>query len=110
MTALAFVVAAAFGAAARHSARMLTAMVEPIPAGTLAVNLVGSFLLGLVAGWDPPGATIVGTAGLGSLTTFSTFSAEVVELRAAGWRWVGLYATVSVVGGVALARLGLHLA
>lgn len=110
MIALAFVAAAAVGAGLRHVIRVATARVEPIPVGTLVVNLSGSFLLGLLAGWDPPGATIVGTAGLGALTTFSTFSAEVVELRAEGWQWVAAYVLTSVAGGVALAYLALTLA
>lgn len=109
MTPLTFVLAAGVGAALRHVARLLTATIEPIPVGTVVVNLFGSFLLGLLAGWDPPGATVLGTAGIGSLTTFSTFSAEVIELRARGWAWVATYAVVSIGGGITLAWLGLHL-
>lgn len=108
ITALGFVVAASVGASVRHLVRIGTAHRQPIPLGTLAVNLAGSFLLGVVAGWDPPGATVVGTAGLGALTTFSTFSAEVVELRAEGRVWMAAYVAVSVVGGVALAWCGLQ--
>ena len=71
------------------------------------MNLTGSFLLGIVAGWSPPVATVVGTAGLGALTTFSTFAGELVS----GWersrRAIGSYLGISIVGGVALAWLGL---
>ena len=73
------------------------------------MNLLGSFLLGLVVGWDPPGATVIGTAGLGALTTFSTFSEEVVELRARGWHWSVGYLVVTLAGGVSLAWTGIRL-
>ena len=41
--------------------------------GTLLVNVLGAFLLGLLAGSDASAATltVVGTGGLGALTTFS---------------------------------------
>ncbi|WP_436795707.1 fluoride efflux transporter FluC [Actinospongicola halichondriae] len=110
ITIVGFVVAASLGASTRHLVRIATAHRHPIPVGTLAVNLAGSFVLGVLAGWDPPGATVVGTAGVGALTTFSTFSAEVVELRAEGRRWVATYVVASVGGGVALAWFGLQLA
>jgi len=60
----------------------------PLPCATLAVNVVGSFLLGLVLAWaaGPPGGldpdTVagwrlsLGTGFCGGLTTFSTFSYE----------------------------------
>lgn len=110
ITAGCFAVAAALGAVVRHLVRIGAPQMGPLPIGTLVVNLLGSFGLGLLAGWSPPGATVVGTAGLGALTTFSTFSEEVLELRTAGWRWMVAYAGVSVVGGVALAWSGLQLA
>lgn len=109
ITALGFVLAAAAGASLRHLARVGVAHLGPIPLGTLAVNLAGSFLLGLLAGWEPPGATVVGTAGVGALTTFSTFSAEVVELRAEGRGRVAAYVAMSLAGGIALAWAGLQL-
>lgn len=110
ITAVGFMGAAACGAVLRLLVRTRLPLVGGIPSGTLAVNLLGSFALGLLAGWDPPGATIVGTAGLGALTTYSTFSAEAVELRAHG-RWAtASYVASSVLGGVALAWLGLRLA
>ena len=56
------------------------------PYGTLAVNSIGCFLLGILAGsstaWNiSPGVKLMlGTGFLGALTTFSTFSVETVEL------------------------------
>lgn len=109
LVAIGFVVAAAVGGLVRFWARTAASDAFRVPVGTLAVNLFGSFLLGVVAGWEAPGSTIVATAGIGALTTFSTFSAEVVDL----WHEDGpaflSYLGVSVVGGVGLAYLGLQL-
>ena len=103
----AFVVFAAAGASLRFAARYLHG--AQLPIGTLVVNLAGSFALGLIAGWNPPVATVVGTAGLGALTTFSSFADEVVAMWTADRRHAIGYVTASVVGGVGLAWLGLRL-
>lgn len=109
MTAALFVLAAAIGTLVRHLAHERLPQ-APVPVGILAVNLAGSFLLGLLAGWDPPGATVVGKAGLGALTTFSTFAAQAVSLGSRGRRWAVAYIAVSVIGGILLAWCGLRLA
>lgn len=105
VTVVAFVVAAGIGAVCRLVARHVLA----VPWATLAANLVGAFALGLVVHWQPPVSTVVGTAGIGALTTFSTMSAEVVT----GWRTARratiLYLFVTVVGGIGLAWLGMEL-
>ena len=68
---------------------------SPMPWGTLAVNVVGSGLLGLLMGLVvggrlivPPAARLfLGVGLLGALTTFSTFSYEALEaLRLGDWR------------------------
>jgi CrcB protein len=58
-----------------------------LPWGTLAVNLIGGYIVGVaVAGFsalpdiDPAWRLAVITGFLGSLTTFSSFSAEVVGM------------------------------
>jgi CrcB protein len=57
-----------------------------LPWGTLTVNVVGSLVLGLVAGAVAGGGapewllTLVGTGFCGALTTFSTFGFETVRL------------------------------
>ena len=53
------------------------------PVGTLAVNLSGSALLGLLAGLALTGDALLlaGTALLGSYTTFSTWMLDSSELR-----------------------------
>jgi CrcB protein len=62
-----------------------------LPWGTLAVNLIGGYLVGLaLAGFaarpdvDPVWRLIIVTGFLGSLTTFSSFSGEVVSMLTAG--------------------------
>lgn len=59
-----------------------------IPLATLAINVVGSFLLGLVTAWvadgAPPSVRLVAGVGfLGGFTTFSTASVELVRLARA---------------------------
>ncbi|PVZ85953.1 fluoride efflux transporter CrcB [Serratia sp. S1B] len=58
-----------------------------IPVGTLAVNLVGGFIIGLALALlsrmtqlDPTWKMLITTGFCGGLTTFSTFSLEVVYL------------------------------
>ncbi len=81
------------------------------PWGTLAVNVVGSFLLGLMATAGPDVVTTAGVGGLGSFTTFSTFSHEWVSMGKAGARReLVAYLTVTVVASVGAAWLGIELA
>lgn len=93
--------------------RRLIGVVFRIPVATLLVNVVGSFILGLLAGLgeavpDPLGA-LLGIGFCGALTTWSTFAFQSVEL---GRRWaavVNVAATLvlgfgAVLIGRALAR------
>ncbi len=57
----------------------------PFPVGTLVINLTGSLLLGVLAGWATttlPAVVqaIAGTGFLGGYTTFSTASVETARL------------------------------
>lgn len=88
-----------------------------LPWGTLAVNLLGSFLLGfsfryLEAVAVSPNLRILVTVGfLGAFTTFSTFSYETVALLQEGaWLRGAAYAGGSVVLGLAGVVAGLTLA
>lgn len=80
------------------------------PAGTFAVNVAGSLLIGLVLG-----ATQSATAGwllavgfCGGFTTFSTFSADAVRLlRAGDYGTAALYAGLSVAACVLCTALGI---
>ena len=67
------------------------AVMPELPLGTLAANLVGGYLIGIavtvfeqVAGIAPEWRLLIVTGFLGGLTTFSTFSAEVVTLLQQG--------------------------
>jgi fluoride exporter len=84
------------------------------PLGIFAVNVVGSFILGLlVAGADSgavPGgvATVLGTGFCGALTTYSTFGLDTVRLIADGAvRTAVLNVAASVVAGLAAALAGI---
>ena len=75
-----------------------------IPWGTLAVNLVGGYLIGISIGVlaampdiDPAWRLMIVTGFLGSLTTFSSFSAETVGMLMGGRT------------GLALGTIALHL-
>jgi CrcB protein len=76
--------------------------------GTLAVNVSGSFAIGLLAALGPSAGTrqllIVGL--LGGYTTFSAFSLQTLDLIRAG-RWPAVAA--NVLGSVALSLLAVWL-
>ena len=113
MTVLLVLLGGAIGAPTRY----LTDVVvqsrhrSRLPWGTITVNVVGSLVLGLVAGLtsasDAPAwvLTLVGTGFCGALTTFATFSFETVRLAEAR-RWgaaIGNLLISLVVGLVAVA-------
>jgi CrcB protein len=82
------------------------------PFGTLAVNLSGAFLLGVLVGAavDDDAYRIAGTGLLGAFTTFSTWAFESHRLGEDGQLAAGaVNFAVSLVGGVAVAWLGRHL-
>lgn len=80
------------------------------PWGTLLVNVVGSFVLGLlVAQWSDDGtaAALVGVGFCGSLTTFSSFAWESHRLAEDGARLLALAnVVVSVLACLLVAALG----
>lgn len=86
-----------------------------IPWGTLAANLVGGYLVGVCVGvfqqmpeLDPVWRLMLVTGFLGALTTFSSFSAEVVGmLQQARYALALGTASVHLFGSLALTVLGL---
>ena len=88
------------------------------PVGTLAVNIVGCLMIGLVAGvaehrWElPPAAWLFIVVGvLGGFTTFSAFSNEVFMLGTSGARAYALIHVVAhLVLGIGAAWLGYEIA
>jgi CrcB protein len=82
------------------------------PYGTLAVNLSGTFVLGVLVGLalSGDGYRILGTGLLGAFTTFSTWAFESHRLGEDGELRLGLAnIAVSLVLGVGAAWAGRHL-
>lgn len=87
-----------------------------LPVGTLAVNVVGSLAIGLLAGYfhqkHLPAAygLLLVTGFLGGFTTFSAFSLENMMLvQTKGWLYALVYVSISVVTGLAAASAGYRL-
>jgi fluoride exporter len=79
------------------------------PFGTLAVNLSGGFLLGLLTGLSVTGDTllVLGTGLLGAYTTFSTWMLEAQRLGEDGaWAAMWLYLLGSMLAGLLTTGLG----
>ncbi len=118
---LAVALGGAFGAVSRYLISGWVARLtheSAFPYGTLAVNVTGSFLLGLMMGLGgegrlllPPAVRVVlGIGFLGAFTTFSTFSYETVEaLRIGDFRVAVGNTVISVVTALAACWLGLEL-
>ncbi|MGN6818381.1 MAG: fluoride efflux transporter CrcB [Sphingomonas sp.] len=108
----------AVGSAARYGVgKLALGWLGPnYPWGTLAVNLIGGFLMGLLAGilartgGSEHTRLLLGIGALGGFTTFSSFSLDAILMIERGqWTTALLYALVSVVGSVLALFAGLHL-
>jgi fluoride exporter len=79
-----------------------------LPWGTLAVNLVGSFVLGIVVGAAVHGhwLALLGTGFCGGLTTYSAFAVQTVQTSQKSRTRGSAYAVATVLGCLALATLG----
>jgi len=80
-----------------------------LPLGTLAVNVVGSFALGVLtdAGVSGDALLLAGTAVLGSFTTFSTWMLETQRLGEEGdERLAVLNVAVSIAAGLVSVAAG----
>ena len=109
----------AIGAGGRHMVGKLSLLWfgPGYPWGTLAANLIGGLLMGLLVGaMARAGAggeqwrLFLGTGILGGFTTFSTFSLDAMNMIERG-DWAGMlgYVLISVIGAIAAVAAGLAL-
>jgi CrcB protein len=108
-------VGAALGALLRWVlGTQLNSLFPSLPPGTLTANLVGGYLIGVAVAFfaghpalSPEWRLLTVTGFLGGLTTFSTFSAEVVaQLMAGRLTWALATILAHVLGSVAMTLLG----
>jgi fluoride exporter len=96
---------------------MLNPVFPTLPLGTLSANLIGGLLMGFAmeiitrhAIMSPEMQLLATTGFLGGLTTFSTFSAEIVTLLLhREYLWGTIAIASHVVGSLALTVLGILL-
>ncbi|MFB6724718.1 fluoride efflux transporter CrcB [Kribbella sp. NPDC056345] len=95
-------------------ARLLqtTGQQVPLPWGTFTVNVVGSFVLGLMTGvTDQNWTLLIGVGFCGAFTTYSTFAAETTALASSGHRAKALLTVLLNLGiGLLAAVFGASLA
>ena len=104
------------GSTSRYLLQNLVSSKVPVlfPVGTLLINLIGSFLIGLFFGyiekshWFSPEVRLFLTIGFcGSFTTFSTFAFENLGMiREGNYLNLALYIALSVGVGILLVWLG----
>jgi CrcB protein len=112
-------VGGAVGSGGRYlTGKAMLALLGPaFPFGTLAVNLIGGFAMGLLVGvlarMSVPGENwrlLLGVGVLGGYTTFSSFSLDVVTMiQRSDLTTAAFYILVSVVGSIAALFGGLAL-
>jgi len=110
----------ALGSVMRYSTSLLAArwLGGEFPWGTLAVNVVGSFLIGVIneLGSDalrvsPESRLFLATGVMGGLTTYSAFSYETARLmERQAWSTAWIYVVVTTAACVALCFLGFAVA
>lgn len=118
ITVLAIITGASCGALLRYFiSNALNSKLELMPLGTLVCNLLGAFLIGLITAYLASRVNLSATLKLflvtgflGSLTTFSTFSLESVNLLLSDAPIRAVIHTLShLTGSVILAFAGLFL-
>ena len=118
-TVMAIALGGALGAVARHfiSHWSVVALGNGFPWGTLTVNVVGCFALGVVVEvmalvWSPAAdwRAFLTVGVLGAFTTFSAFALDISILHERGEMLQAiLYVTVSVAGSIAAIIAGMSL-
>ena len=115
LSAFAVAIGAALGALLRWALAVgLNGLFPALPPGTLAANLIGGYGIGVAIAFfaqaqlPPEWRLFVVTGFLGGLTTFSTFSAEVVALLQQGrLGWAAATASLHVAGSLAATFAGI---
>jgi CrcB protein len=117
---LAIAFGGAVGALGRHfvNVGMVAWVGHGFPWGTLAVNILGSFVMGVLVhvmavSWSvsPELRALLMVGGLGAFTTFSTFSLDAVALYERGQLVLAAaYVLASVIGALGALVLGIRLA
>ncbi|RZS85796.1 fluoride efflux transporter CrcB [Pigmentiphaga kullae] len=116
LAVIAIAIGAAVGALLRWVLGLgLNALLPAMPPGTLAANLIGAYIIGLAVAYfasnpalPPHWRLLIITGFCGGLTTFSTFSAELVALiQQQRLGWVAATILVHVGGSVAMTLLGI---
>jgi CrcB protein len=113
---IAISIGASLGALSRWGLALALGLGGLIPWGTLAANLIGGYLIGvaiasfqLMPGLDPVWRLAIVTGFLGGLTTFSSFSVEVVTMLLEGRLAVALMtAAAHLCGSLLLTWIGIR--
>lgn len=110
----------AIGTLARYGLQGLVQVraASTFPYGTLLVNLIGCFLLGLIGQFtlnrlviSPDWRMAIAVGFFGGFTTFSSFGWETAKMLEAGeWLWATAYVGASVAAGLLLSVAGIRLA
>ena len=113
---VAICIGASFGALLRWWLGLqLNGLFPSVPPGTLVANLVGAYVIGLAIAFfaalpalSPEWRLLVITGFCGGLTTFSTFSADLVTLLQQGrMLWAGAAIAAHLVGSVVMTFAGI---
>ena len=116
LNVLAICIGACVGALSRWGLGLWLSSSPGLPWGTLAANLIGGYLIGLFVALfqsmpqlDPAWKLAIITGFLGALTTFSSFSAEIIAMlqqqrlvAAGGW------ACLHLMGSLCMTYLGIQ--
>jgi CrcB protein len=113
---LAVGIGGALGSLARWVLGMrLNSLLPALPMGTLAANLIAGYVIGLAVAFfakvpeiPPEWRLFVITGLMGGLSTFSTFSAEVVtQLQQGRLGWAAAEIAIHVCGSLIMTTLGI---
>lgn len=107
------------GAASRFGVSLaVPARADAWPVATFGINVAGSLLIGLLAGWlstrgdaAEPWRLFLGVGVLGGFTTFSAYSLETMRMiERNDWVGASTYSIGSVIAGLIAVAIGLAMA